>query len=493
MKCIKFLSIMLAAAAVMAACTKDPEQKPDDKTNPSSDPGQPSGATPTVTISADASFNADMKATVTLTLSAKSDNAVKVKLAKADIQSGKQEIPADFTKNITIAAGETTATVEVEADALGLESGDYQAAIKIASAEGATVGEPAVVYIAYSYTFKPEVNLYADGQFASTKKASLKIALAKAAPADVKVKLAVDPESKAEVSFDKEVTIPAGETEKTIDVTVTVPDDLESGIYPVIIKIENAENAEIGKSPSVTINLAYPFSVDITIDGVFDDWNDPSITSWVLPADALFKDVLEMKLAASTQYVYMYLEFVDPGFEVGRPIDIFINADGDNSTGCYLHTIDNAGDYAFIKPWNDPGIEWYLEGALQYGYDDEAGNRVEGFYDFTGLSYFMRYGGADGDYFWSVAYINKTSELAGSPTIIYNLGELKDGIGRIECQISRKHFDITGSKAALGFKLMNGADDWKALGLAPQVGSPSAPTYTAGEEMLTVYLPPYAE
>ena len=273
-KCIKLLSIMLTAAAVLAACSpKGPEQKPGDKTDTASSDPTPSGTLPKVTITSEATFDAENTATLTIKLSAASSKDVKVKLAKADVQAGKNEVPADFAKNVTIKAGELSAEVYAEADVLGLESGEYQAAIKIASAEGAEVGDPSVVYIGYTYAFKPEVNLYGDTQFAVDKTAKLKVAVAKASTVDIKVKLVRDEASKATVKFDAEVTIPAGETEKEVVVTVDVPEDLANGVYPAIIRIESADNAEIGKSSSVTINLLYPFSVPITLDGLFDDCN----------------------------------------------------------------------------------------------------------------------------------------------------------------------------------------------------------------------------
>ena len=66
-------------------------------------------------------------------------------------------------------------------------------------------------------------------------------------------------------------------------------------------------------------------------------------------------------------------------------------------------------------------------------------------------------------------------------------------MGRIELQLSRKFYEMTGSKAAIGFKLMDGPHDWNALGIFPQVASPSAPTYTAADGLCEVYLPAYAE
>ncbi|MBQ4285597.1 MAG: hypothetical protein II720_03950, partial [Bacteroidales bacterium] len=408
-------------------------------------------------------------------LSAASSKDVKVKLAKADVQAGKNEVPADFAKNVTIKAGELSAEVYAEADVLGLESGEYQAAIKIASAEGAEVGDPSVVYIGYTFAFKPEVNLYGDSQFASDKKAKLKIALAKASTSDVKVKLALDPTSKAQVAFEKEATIPAGQTEKEIEVTVTVPDGLEPGIYPAIFKIESAENAEIGKSPSVTINLVYPFTVPITLDGQFDDWDNPAVISTSVPEGAKYPDMKVMKLAATTTHVYVYLEFTDPGFEIGRPFDLFVDHDGDPATGCILTSIDNdtAGDI-----FTSYGIRWYIELALH------DGDHYNDFHSWGGI---YKFDGTDGTGAFSGGLGSIGSYEA---TMMSAVGALEDGIGRIEIQMNRKDFGFLGTKARFGCKIMDGPNNWKALGVLPQAvdGGAFKPA-----DMLTINLPAYAE
>lgn len=472
------MSILLIAAGFLAgSCAKPaPQETPSDKP----DPGQEQTVTPVVSISADATFNEEQEANVKLTLSSKSDKDVKVKLAKAAIQEGKQELAADYGKNVTIKAGETSATFVAEADVMGLEGGEYQHAIKIESAEGATVAENAVVYINYTFIFKPEVSIYSDAQFASDGTAKVQLVLAKATTADVVVKLAAKADSKVNAAFDENVTIPAGQTEKEITVTADIPSDIAPGIYPLILEFASIENGVPGKSAEATINLSYPFALDMTIDGVFDDWEDPSIVTYTLPEGALFTAIKTMKLAANAKYVYMFMEFDDPAYDIGRPMDLFINADGDPATGCYLHTIDNAGDYAFIKPWNNPGIEWYIEGALQ---------DANGFTDFTNLSYYLRYTGADGDNFWT-SFSNTPS---ADPQDHFLQGTLENGVGRIELQLSRKFYEMTGSKAAIGFKLMDGPHDWNALGIFPQVASPSAPTYTAADGLCEVYLPAYAE
>ena len=477
-KVMLFVSAMLLLATAIVSC-EDPEKPnvPDNK----------DGGVPTLTIAADAAFNAEMKATVTLTLSAAATQDVEVKLAKGTVQSDKSEIAADFTKKVVIPVGETTKTVEVSADAMGLESGEYQAAIKVESAEGAKVADNAVVYINYTFVFTPAVNLHADTNFASDKTAKLTVSLAKATSKDVKVKLATDAASTATVTYDSEVVVPAGETSKEITVTVDIPENLAAGSYAAIIKIESAENGEVGTSASVTINLVYPFSVGITVDGVFDDWNDPSIVTWTLPDGAIFDQIKCMKLAADSKFVYMYVELVEVNNDAGdyTPSDIYINSDGDNSTGCIIASIDNNnGDpYVNIQQWTNPGIEYYLEGTI---------NSADGYADLTGLQWYLRYNGPAGASFWS-GFDNLNESFLGHPEKMFAQGAIEGEEGKLEILFSRTAFGMTGEKAAFGMKVMDGFNGWRALGLAPQVASPNAPTYTAADELLYITLPPYAE
>lgn len=127
-----------------------------------------------MSISADQTFADDNTATLTLTLSAAAAEDVKVTLAKAEAKDGITELTADYTKNVTIKKGETTATVTVTAETRGLEAGEYQAGIKIASATGAEVAENAVVYIKFSYEFTPSVSLYASAALLATRQLLLR-------------------------------------------------------------------------------------------------------------------------------------------------------------------------------------------------------------------------------------------------------------------------------------------------------------------------------
>ncbi len=462
-----FLSTMLMIVGAIVSCEK-PDNKQGGEENKDGD-------VPTLTIAADAAFNADMKANITLTLSAAAAKDVEVKLAKGTIESGKSEIAADFNKKVVIPAGETTKKVEVSADAMGLESGEYQAAIKVESAEGAKVAENAVVYINYSFVYTPAVDLHADSQFASDKTAKLTISLAKATSKDVKVKLATDPASTATVSYESEVTIPAGETSKDVTVTVEVPENLAAGVYPAIIKVESAENGEVGTSASVTINLVYPFEIPITLDGLFDDWNNPAVVTATLPDGAFYPDMKVMKLAATSTYVYVYLEFTDPGFDSLRPFDMFVDNDGDPATGYALTSIDNdtVGDI-----FTSYGGKWYIELSLHDG---------DHFNDFHSWGGIYRFDGTDGAGVFSGGL---GTIGAFEASMMCAEGGIEDGVGRLEIQLNREKFGMTGQKARFGVKIMDGANNWKALGVLPQAveGGAFKPA-----DMLAINLPAYAQ
>lgn len=435
---------------------------------------------PTVSISADASFNAENIAKLTITLSATSEKDIEVKLAKADVQSGKTNVSANFDKKVTIAAGKTNATIDVEADIFSLESGDYQAAIKIESAEGAKIGEKAVAYINFSYAFKPEVNLYADPSFAGDKKAKLKITLSKATTVPVVVTLETDPQSKAEAEYEKTVTIPAGQTQTEIDVTVKIPENIVPGIYPVTLKIASVENGFAGTVKSIKIDLSYPFAVTITVDGDFDDWNNPNVQTWSLPeGNVLYQSIKKLKLAANEKYVYVYMELYDPGFDFNMPFNMYVDADGDPNTGAIVAAVDND---TYYPPYSDKqmGLEYYIEIGLH------DGDRYQDFYSWGGI---YKYGGEHGGNVFS-GLTNLGGTYDGS--VIFGTGTLDgNNIGRIEVQLLRSWFGIKGNKVRIAIKNMNGADNWSAYGLLPQGNVVDGVRQLV--DMASIYLPTFQE
>ena len=469
-------SLLIMGTCFFASCEK-PAPEPD---------GPATGVTPTVSISADQAFADDNTATLTLTLSAAAAEDVKVTLAKAEAKDGITELTADYTKNVTIKKGETTATVTVTAETRGLEAGEYQAGIKIASATGAEVAENAVVYIKFSYEFTPSVSLYASASFASDKTASLTVKLDKAGSKDVVVTLADDEGSQVAVSYEKTVTVPAGQTEVEVPVTCEIPADLAVGTYPAIIKIADVQNGLKGNVTSVTINLTYPFAVAITVDGIFDDWNDPNIKEWTLPeGQVLYDAIKKLKLTATEKYVYLYMQFYDPGYDFNMPINIYIDADGNTATGAYTNATDNDTAYPPYDMTNQ-GMEWYCELSFHDG--DHYNNMYS-----WGTLYEVN-AGADGQVVWG----NLTPKTVGTydGSQIFCTGEIgEDNIAQVEIQFERTFFKITGNKTRYAVKIMDGANNWKAMGLIPQGTATdlSDPTSRQHVDMATIDLPAYVQ
>lgn len=459
MKKVSFIFSLsfLALGCLFSSCEKTPDV-------------QEEGEEPTVTISADKVFNAENKANVTLSVSHVSGSDVSVVLEKAEPQPGKANVPVFYSKSVTIKAGETSKTIEVEADVLGLENGEYQAAIAVASASGAKVADNSVVYIDFKFEYKPEVNLYSDGSFAADKTAKLKLVLEKAATSDVTVTLKDGEGSKAAVSYEKSVVIPAGELEKEVVVTVEVPEGLEPGVYPAVIEIEKVVNAIKGNATSVTVNLSYPFSSVITIDGQFDDWGTPYIPTWTLPeADVLYGMLKTLKLTADAKRVFMYFEFEDPSkfgakapYETNTlPFNIYVDADGSPATGAVVAAVDNDTPYPPYSP-EQMGLEYYIEVGL-HNLDGEGG--LGSIYDFYSAGGVYKYEGADGDGIFS-----KLTNLGGTydGSAICAAGLYENGVGKVEIQMSREWFEMKGTKARFGIKIMDMANNWCALGLLPQ-------------------------
>ena len=457
-----------------------------------------------VSISADAAFDAENTATITLELSKEASSDVTVTLAKASVQSGKNEVPADYSKTVKITKGNKSAKVAAVADVLGLESGEYQCAIQISDVKGAEMPENAVVYIALTYAFKPEVNVYADNAFAGDCTARIRVALSKATTKDVKVSLSPAAGNKFTLVIEpSDLVIPAGQTEAEATATVTLPEDISMGVHPLSVEISSLENAVKGKVAAATVNLAYPFSTTITVDGNFEDWDAAGIVTYTLPeGNILYPVIRKMKLAGDSRYAYLYFEFIDPSSvdywcsnkqEVRKgeplasntmPIDIWIDADGNVETGCYVAATDNETVYAPYANDN-MGLEWYIEGGFHMG---------NPFTDFTGLSAYY-YAGQDKENVWSGGLTN----MAGTYTAAEFFGQVaydeSTRTGKAEVQFERKFFKMTTNKARFALKLMDGPLNWAAMGYMPQAAATDMrnPESRPHCDMATLILPDYAE
>lgn len=131
--------ILFVFCLIAVSCEKEPNNQPP----------EPEDKIPSVSISADEYFNSENISKLTVKLSAVSDKGTVVNLIETDVQSGKSKLPVDFEKKITIPAGGTETTIDVVAKVQDIETGDYQAAIKIESADNATFSEEGIVYINY--------------------------------------------------------------------------------------------------------------------------------------------------------------------------------------------------------------------------------------------------------------------------------------------------------------------------------------------------------
>ncbi len=468
-------AMALAGGMLFTSCKDNTEEQP--------------GTVPEVSISADETFASDYTATLTLTLSSASSSDVVVKLADADVESGQSEVPAVYSKSVTIGAGKTSATVKVSADVLGLTEGTYQSAIMIASAEGADVAENSVVYIGLDYVELPAVNLYADDHFTHTRTAELRLRLEEAAEANVTVTLEDDASSTVSVEYEKTVSIPAGETEAAVPVTVVIPDDMAQGNYKAVINIASVENAVSGNSRSVTISLSYPFEVEMTMDGLFDDWDTPEVTSYPLPeGDVKYPVLRTLKLAANSKDVYMYFELQAPedfgytAFDANTmPFNVIIDHDGNAATGAYIGTIDNA---TAGQPFDPMGLTYYIEGALR----DGSGDPFSVFYSMT---VYRADCVKDGGFFWSsdVTLTSLVGKYDGET--IYGVGSYEDGIGRIEVKFDRNFFGMTGTAARFAIKVMDSARNWDAIGLLPQGNTENGEFKPV--DMAVINLPAYVE
>lgn len=448
---------------------------------------------PVASISADKEFDAENKAVLTISLSKPSEEDVTVTLAKADAQPGRKFVPAHFKKTVVLKAGQQSATVEAEADILGIEDGEYQTAIAIASAVGAEVCDNPVVYIGLSFIYKPAVNLFADEAVAPDLTAMLKVVLEKASSVGITVTLKDGDAPQFKFNYEKNVRFEPGETEKEVVLRAEVPENLAAGKYQASIEIESVTQAVPGPKNSVSVSLVWPVPREIAIDGKFADWDSPAISSWTLGTGKyIYKMVKELKLTANARSVYLYFKFDDPSENGSKgnflnstiPTDIYVDADGNPATGCVVFSIDN--DTA-IPPYDKKcqGLEYYIELAL-HDVDPEGGpGRFNDFHSWGGV---YKYGGKDGE-----SVFSGLTNLSGTydQTALVGAGEFKDGIGRVEVQMNRKWFGMTSEKARFAVKLMDMYDNWRVLGLLPQEA-------LVGQErplgdMASVILPPYEE
>ena len=215
-----------------------------------------------VSISASSASFADGKFNLDLALSGKASTDVAVELASAG------SIPAEalsFDKSVSIPAGSLSAKVPVTLDVTGLTPGTYDATFTIASATGAKVdaskGSCKISFeIKGAEEARPVVSISEYSDAFADGKASLTLALDKAAAADVEVTFEVKTESDGFVAipaealtFSNPAKIPAGQLKQTVDITLDI-DAIPGGAvcYAVIAIASVSDNAQIAASKTRT-------------------------------------------------------------------------------------------------------------------------------------------------------------------------------------------------------------------------------------------------
>ena len=140
----------------------------------------------------------------------------------------------------------------------------------------------------------------------------------------------------------------------------------KAGSFPVKLTATNAGGTD---SKTLTVDVIEP-AFELNIDGNFDDWATvpaSKIAQASANADTKYEYLYGMKFCADANYLYFFLEFeagtykyipegeteeVD-GFRVD-PIDIYMNVDGDSTTGSNSYLWENsAADILIEGFWSD--------------------------------------------------------------------------------------------------------------------------------------------
>ncbi len=410
-----FAGLCLAAMFALPSCEKTPDTEDHEKNT------DPDVVVPVVSISADPSFSGENTATVTLTLDKATTVDVIVKLASATAEEGYEALYADFKKEVKIPAGETSATVQVEADTDGCASGTYQVAIKIAGAEKATLSPVSTVYISLVYSAVPVISLYSDPSFSEDGLLKLKLVLDVATDKDVTANIAVADDAPITVNLSATtVVIPAGKTDAEVMATAQNPSTF--GEYKVTFRIADAQNAEVGTYSTTTAtydNRQFKFN----IDGIFKDWFKNEVPT--LTGDGILKTV---KYFVDEKDLYVYIEIsgarkVCASGTFNTAMDFFIDCDGVSNTG-YLRPGD-----IFNHTCN-----WYYETFL--GNESEFGKWDSGQY-YTETA-------------WG-SWVNHDI----LPADVKGAYDSENDIAQVEARLGRGDFKITGTKVGLGMMILD--------------------------------------
>lgn len=154
-------------------------------------------------------------------------------------------------------------------------------------------------------------------------------------------------------------------------------------------------------------------NANITIDGVFTDWDDVKTCVATVPEGVSYKDITLMKGYADNDYIHLYIEFKN---NMARKLAVYIDPDYSNTTG-------------YTGNWGQNGASVLLEGNL-YNFNSDKTEQLEAI-KYEGSS--NKYTGTDGASDWSWEWLWKgTNTISCVPTFdeVANITKLEFAIVR---------------------------------------------------------------
>lgn len=213
----------------------------------------------------------------------------------------------------------------------------------------------------------------------------------------------------------------------------------------------------------------------ITIDGKFDDWTSAKdVQICRLPDGAKLGGAHELRVAASSKYVYFYLDASDnKAVTDGVTLDFLIDKDANPATGMYLaNQLGFNEDNMFLSK----GIDWYIQTNLYYGAN---------YHNMNTLAYILECTGNFGQPYGVATCRNRNTECSPS---ISNAKIVSSGSNLImEWRLERKFFELKGMTARFGLRYMN--PGYTVAGALPQ--GPAEGGNYGKADMFEVDLPIY--
>lgn len=112
-----------------------------------------------------------------------------------------------------------------------------------------------------------------------------------------------------------------------------------------------------------------PVTVDISIDGAVDDWESiPTLAS------AENQQAMSLKVTADETYLYVAIA----GSDMGPYFDLFINSDGDSTTGFQSFDWALSGADYLIQQGTDGVISLYRSTGSDWSWEQQASNSIQG-------------------------------------------------------------------------------------------------------------------